>query len=333
MLDVITIGTATRDIFLKSAHFKVLKDPKHLKKLGFKTGEAECFALGSKLDIGESAFTVGGGAANAAVTFARQRMSTGAIMRVGDEFGDSITKKLETEKIKLFVVKDKKVGTAHSTILLTPGGERTILVYRGASSNFQKRDIPTKAFRASWAYITPGKTPLSVMQWVISNLKRQGAMIAMNPSKQYLEMGPTKMKPIFKSLNVVIVNREEASYLTGVDYGKVNRIFKKFDDIVQGIAVMTDGPKGSFVSDGRYLYKAGVFKEKQLIDRSVAGDAFGSGFVAGFMKEQDICLAMRLASANATSVVEHMGTQKGILSDRDFSGKRWHYLDLDIEPL
>jgi len=66
MYDVITIGTATQDVFLKSRDFKVLKDER------FITGQAECFALGAKIEVPDIFFTTGGGATNAAVTFARQ---------------------------------------------------------------------------------------------------------------------------------------------------------------------------------------------------------------------------------------------------------------------
>ena len=91
MFDVITIGTATRDVFLTSNLFKVLKDPTHLKKLGFKTGEAECFALGSKIEVEKPTITVGGGAANAALTFSRQGLRTASVLRMGDdELSDSI---------------------------------------------------------------------------------------------------------------------------------------------------------------------------------------------------------------------------------------------------
>ena len=77
--------------------------------------------------------------------------------------------------------------------------------------------------------------------------------------------------------------------------------------------------------------------KKALINKGVnttgAGDAFGSGFVAGLMAKNDINFALRLAAANATSVVEHIGAQEGILTKSDFSKPRFKYLDLDVEPL
>ena len=69
MFDVITIGTAAKDTFLISRFFKILKDSKHLKKFDFPTGEAQCFALGGKIELDNQVIATGGGATNAAVTF------------------------------------------------------------------------------------------------------------------------------------------------------------------------------------------------------------------------------------------------------------------------
>src|SRR3989344_8581849 len=99
---------------------------------------------------------------------------------------------------------------------------------------------------------------------------------------------------------------------------------------------MTDGHKGVMVSDGHYVYKAGIFKEKKLVDRTGAGDAFGSAFTAGLMrcgiaaknigsvKPSDVCFAIRLATANATSVVEHVGATEGALTKKGFANSRWN---------
>ncbi|MEK7512621.1 MAG: carbohydrate kinase family protein [Patescibacteria group bacterium] len=334
MFSVLTIGTATRDTFLTSPLFKVLHDPKHLKKLGFKTGEAQCFALGAKIDVGEPMVTVGGGAANAAVTFARQGLTTGVLVRLGDdENGSAIARSLARERIRVIPVASRTEKTAHSTILLTPGGERTILTYRGASGGMEAREVPFRKLAARWAYLVPGGIPLAVLMKIVAHLKSRGTRLAMNPSKTYLALGKEKLKPLLATLDVVIVNREEASYLTGVEYRNARGIFKQLDGLVPGIAVMTDGARGSLVSDGKYLYTAGIFREKKLVDRTGAGDAFGAGFVAGLVEKNDISYALRLAAANATAVVETIGAQAGILSKRTFADRRWRYLDLDVDPL
>jgi ribokinase len=344
MFDVLTIGTATRDVFIKSDVFKVIHDPEHLKKLGFPTGEAEYLPLGGKVEIPEPAVTVGGGAANAAVTFARQGFKTAAFMKLGrDEAGEEVIKTLKKDRVTTVPLYSSDKGTAFSVIMLSPTGERTILNYRGASEEVQKGEVPFKKLKARWAYIVPGRIPFATISLIVAHLKSQGAKIAMNPSRHYIELGAKQLKPILSRLDVVIMNREEASYLTGVRYEDEGKIFRKLDELVDGVAVMTDGPKGVWVSDGDCIFSAGIYKEKKLADRTGAGDAFGSGFVAGLARmtkpgarfsEAAIEYAIRLGSANATSVVESIGAQGGILKRADFENNgRFKKLSLKVKEI
>lgn len=348
MLDFLSIGTGTRDVFIKSQLFKVVRDPEHLEKLGFTTGEAQCFAFGGKLDIGEPKFCIGGGAANAAVTFARQGWQTGALLRLGeDENGEAILKTLKKEKIKTVPIFSKDKGTAFSVVMVSPSGERTILTYRGAGEEWPKSEIPFKKISARWAYIVPSKISFSTISLIVAHLKSQGAKIAMNPSRFYIEMGPKQLKPILSRLDAVILNREEASLLTNVPYEQEEKIFRRLDELVDGIAIMTDGPKGVSVSDGEVIYRAGVFKEKKIVDRTGAGDAFGSAFISALAEyekknrlpnktfpPQAIEYAIRLASANATSVVEYVGAQEGILTKKEFEkNRRWKKINIESKKI
>lgn len=334
MYDVVTIGTATRDVFITSPSFKALKDPKHLEALGFPTGEAECLALGAKIDIEAPVFTMGGGALNAARTFSRLGFKTAASFKIGnDEFGESILREVKSAKISPIVSRDVTLGTAYSTILLNPNGERTILAYRGASDEIRQKDVPLKKLGARWAYIVSGRMPLTLLKTLIEHLGKKGTRVALAPSRYYVEMGIKKLRPLLRYVQVVCMNREEAALFTKEEYKHEKLIFRKLDEAIQGFAVMTEGAQGSLVSDGRYLYRARTFKEKKLVDRTGAGDAFGAGFVAGLMRDKDIPYALRLASANATSVVERIGASEGALTLKEFQNKRWQYLDLDVEPL
>lgn len=334
MFDIITIGTATRDVFIKSHLFRVLRDPRHLEGLGFKTGEAECFALGAKVEIEKPTLTIGGGAVNSAVTFARQGFKTACLAKIGnDDSGAAILKELKKEKIQNLTVIDKIHGTAYSVILLSAEGERTILNYKGASENLAKKDIPFAKLKAKWVYIAPGNIPYEIMKLIVKYLKKNKTKIAMNPSKSYLSIGSKKLKPLLDNLDVVSLNREEATYLTGVDYKNEKELFRGLDELIKGIVVMTDGPRGVMVSDGENIYQSGTFQEKKLVDRTGAGDAFGSGFVAGLIKTKDIREAIRFATANATSVVEQYGATQGILRSKEIQVERFRELEIKSELL
>jgi len=342
MYDVITIGTATRDVFLKSPLFKVLRDSKHLKKIGVSTGEAQCFALGSKIEVESPIFTVGGGATNAAVTFSRQGLKTAALFKIGDdESAEYILKTIQKEEITSLAINDRNKKTAYSVILLAPGGERTILVYRGASEELKIQEIPFGKLTCRWAYISPGNISFPVMEKIFNFFSKNKTLIAFNPSKYFLKMGIKKIKPFLAKSKVVLLNREEAADLVGINYQKEKEIFKKLDEWVPGITIMTMGSDGVMVSDGLHIYSAGVFKDK-IVDRTGAGDAFGSGFVAGLIQKGEGCkkgfcqpfnieYAIRLGSANATSVIEHIGAKEGIITKNVFkNNSRWRSLKIKI---
>ncbi len=334
MYDVITIGSATQDVFLKTGGFKNLGDEECLKKIGFAGRKAKCFAAGDKIELDDLMIEFGGGGVNTAVSFARQGFNTAAIVKVGDDYvGRQVIDNMKNFGVKPFASKDKKEKTAYSSIILMPSGERTILVYRGAAEKMTNSDVPFSKLKAKWGYISPSNIPFSVIEKAVDSFKKNGVKVAMNPSGSYIEMGLKKLKNVFRKLDVVIMNREEAAELTGISYGDERAIFRKFDKVIDGIAVMTEGKRGSMVSDGRYMYRAGVYKEKGTIDRTGAGDAFGSGFVAGLMQKNEISWALKLASANATSVIEEIGAQTGILGKAALRKDRFKYLDLDIEPL
>ncbi len=341
MYDVITIGTATRDVFLRSSVFKPIKDPHFTAQLGFPTGVAECFAFGGKIEIEKPVLTTGGGSTNAAVTFARYRLSSAAIISIGkDEHGKAVVAELKKENIKPVITYARDLQTSYSSILLSETGERSILVYRGASDYMGR--VSGAHLKARWAYIVPGAIPLPRMKSLIERFKSEGISIAMNPSGHYIKLGEKALAPLLQDLRVVIMNREEASALTGVAFEDERGIFKKLDEIVKGLVVMTDGARGVMVSDGKMLYRAGIFKEQALVDRTGAGDAFGSGFVASLIAKtqnhestkaefnsEDIKSAIRFASANATSVVEYIGAKEGILTKAKFENDpRWQDLPI-----
>ncbi len=313
MFDVITVGTATQDVFLRFAH-----------------GKANCFTEGSKNEVEKPTFATGGGAVNVAVTFARQGFKTGVLCRVGDDDnGRALWKELEGENINFWKLKDQDLGTGYATVLLSSSGERTILSYRGASENLQNKEIPFSELKSKWLYVVPSHIDILTMEKLVEHCHYQGIMIAMNPSKFYLEKGAKNLKPFLDKVKVLIVNKEEASALTG--FTEKRDVFKKLDELIKGIAIMTDGHNGVWVSDGKKLYQAEVFKEKSVVDRTGAGDAFGSGFVAGLLLKEDIEYAIKLGSANATSVVESIGAHTGVLTRHQFENEsRWK--DLKINP-
>ncbi|MEK7542628.1 MAG: carbohydrate kinase family protein [Patescibacteria group bacterium] len=314
VFDVITIGSAVRDVFARTRDIKTIKDKK------FAVGEAACFSLGSKLNLDEVNFSVGGGAINTAVTFANQGFQVAAITQIGaDPEGQHIREKSEECGIHCdFFSIDKEHATSFSFILSLPDGSRTVFRYKGASWHLKESDIPWKQLQTKWLYINhmAGESH-NVLPRLLKEVKEQGAKIAWNPGSTQFEK-KKELRQLMNFADVFIVNQEEASLITGIPYQKKKEIFKKLDDLVHGLVIMTKGKDGVEVSNGRTLWSAGVLPLKKVVDRTGAGDAFGSGFVAALtQKPDDIENAIQFASANATGVLTQWGANHGLLKKFD----------------
>lgn len=309
MYDVITIGTVTRDVFLKSGDFEVVKNS------NYRTGRAGCFVLGTKLEIPKVAIASGGGGTNAAVSFSRQGFKTGCIARIGnDEIGKEIIEELKKEGIDPLFQIDPEHDTAYSTILVAADGERTILEYRGANDFINEKEIDWNNLKSKWIYIDSLAGNINLLEKILDWAKQNGVKTAFNPDKRLIKLG-TGLHKYLEDINIFIANEDESAYVAGIEYeeDKEPEIFKKLDEVVKGIVVMTKGPRGVEVSDGKKHFLAGI-PDSPILDRTGAGDSFGSGFVAGYIEnEGNIEYAIQLGTANATSVVQYFGAKQGLL--------------------
>jgi ribokinase len=308
MFDVITIGSATRDVFLKSKEFKSRRD--HSSPTGFNLP----LPLGSKLNVEELIFETGGGATNTAVTFAHQGLSTACICRVGDDpGGKAVVESLEKEGVNTeFTRKDRENYTAYSIILVVKSGERTILSFRGASGAFSEDMFPKGKLDTKWVVITSLGGNIRLLNDLVASSKEKGAKIALIPGGGELKKGLRVLRPIFAKADILVMNREEASELTGIPFEDKERLDQRTCRLAGGVSIVTDGINGATACDGSYFYHIGIHEVK-AVDRTGAGDAFASGFIVGLMKYENIEGALELAIDNSSSVVSFFGAKKGIL--------------------
>ena len=280
----------------------------------FSTGEGICLPLGSKLEIKKIVTATGGGGANASFTFARQGLKAAFIGVVGDDFnGHEFINTLKAEGINTdSIALHTDDHTAYSTILVHSSGERTILSYKGEGQHFNAKEVPFDSLQTSWLFLDSlgGNYDLltRAVDWAAANKIK----IATNPGSKELGHGLDKLKPLLERADIVSMNQEEAAKLTGLNYHDEEGIFKAMDELVKGIFVMTQGPDGVVVSDGQHMYRAGV-PDSPVVERTGAGDAFVSGFVAQYMQSRDIVKSIQFATANSSSVVTQYGATAGIL--------------------
>ncbi|MDD5144884.1 MAG: carbohydrate kinase family protein [Candidatus Pacebacteria bacterium] len=324
MFDVITFGSATQDIYLNSKKFLMVKGE------SFDTGEGMCLAIGSKMEIEDAFFFSGGGGTNAAATFANQGFKVAYCGMVGeDSAGDAVIKDLVKFGTDTALVKRAKEKSTNTSVLFDyPGKDRTVLVYRGASDVLKKKDIPWQKLKgAKWFYLAPFSGELAELtEDIVDFAKENGIKTAFNPGYSQLNFSEDKLRRILKKTEVLILNREEASKLTGIPCQREREVFKKIDEYTANIAIMTKGGEGVVVSDGQYLYRSPSLGIK-CIDGTGAGDAFGSGFVAGMMEKNDIVYAIQFAMANSSYSLQVRGAKEGLLK----KGQKWEKVKVEKE--
>ncbi|MSR85002.1 carbohydrate kinase family protein [Candidatus Uhrbacteria bacterium] len=306
--NIITVGAATQDVFVKSKKFEEMRDP-HAPD-----GLDACVPLGSKIDVDDLIFSTGGGATNSAVTFARLGFKTACISRIGqDPVGEMVLSELKKEKIATVgIEQDGKLKTGYSIIFLSGSGHRAILTHRGAAAEIKASALANGTINTPWIYLTSLNGNLSSLKTIFSSAKRKRTSVAWNPGHRELELGIKKLRPWLEHTSILILNREEAALLTEQSPRHLESIFKILQPFLFDALVITDGQRGAYVSNGKNILFAPALKAKR-INTTGAGDAFGSAFTAALIKERSIEDAVKIAMLNATGVITHMGAKAGIL--------------------
>ncbi|MEK6891790.1 MAG: carbohydrate kinase family protein [Nanoarchaeota archaeon] len=310
MYDVITVGSATVDVFAKTHFSELIKiiDPK---------GETDLLAFpsGSKILIDDLEFTAGGGGTNTAVALSRLGHKVGFLGKLGEGTNsDFIHKNLMNEKIDLLCAHGKG-NAGYSIILDALDHDRTILAYKGINDELKAEDIPFRKLKTKWFYFSAmmGES-FHTLEKIAEFAQKNKIKIAFNPSTYLAEKGSRYLKNILSKTELLILNKEEAELLVGRD--SFDNLLVKLKRLGPKIAVITDGKNNLYVIDDLHIYSA-FPPPVRIVDATGAGDAFASSFLCGLLKNKDTEFAIKLGIINAQSVVSHYGAKNILLSYKE----------------
>jgi len=325
-VDVVTVGSAIKDVMFYSDEVEVIKNKNNLTKQKLMAVE-----YGAKLEVGEVFLNFGGGAMNVGVGLRNFGLKVAPLVNVGkDVNGQEIFYFLRKMKMNTSLVQvDKKHATGFSFILTALNDkEHTIFTFKGSTRHLKIPNL--KNIKTSWYAVSS----LSLNDWdqelnkVLKEVERTWELVdskrvklAWNPGgKQLSEY--QKMKKFLPKTEVLIVNKDEAIELVLNLYGKkvnktkINQPRYLLDLLRQTGArniVITAASKGAYGIDdkGKYYYESS--KAKKIVDTVGAGDAFFSGFIAGFHKKKTFEDGLKSGIKNSTAVLREIGAQNGLL--------------------
>jgi len=300
--DMITVGSASVDAFVGT-------DTKKFTILHKAMEEDVCLPIGSKILIKQLVYDTGGAGTNTAVAFSRLGLKTGWIGKIGnDQNSRHILAEMKKEKVD-FLGEHSTGGTGFSIILIGIDKNRTILAYKGINDTLSWNDIKTK--KTKWFYIGSMLNKSYKTTEQIAKYARQHRIkYAFNPSAYLAQKSLKGLMKIVHGCEILVLNKEEAALLTGITDIDIN--LKKLQKHAK-ITVITDGPRGAYAYNGVQKYT--LFPRRvKVIETTGAGDAFASGFTAGYILFNDMEYALQMAQAEAASVIQHIGAKRDLLN-------------------
>ncbi|HXY18097.1 MAG TPA: carbohydrate kinase family protein, partial [Candidatus Nitrosopolaris sp.] len=145
--------------------------------------------------------------------------------------------------------------------------------------------------------------------------RHEPVKLAFQPGTFQIEAGVHRLKRIYARTEILALNREEATAVSGGDHNDINDLMDKLHALGPRIVLISDGHAGAYASDGTSRYKMPIYPDpKPPFERTGAGDAFTSTFVAAIARGADVEGALLWAPINAMSVVQQVGAQAGLLN-------------------
>lgn len=322
MYDVVTIGDASEDIFVRPHKFNIEANRK------FATGKGVSFELGEKISLDNVFYDIGGSACNSAVSFARQGFKTSIVTATGkDSPSEKIWKRLDDEGVDTSNIKSNSSIKTNFSVIFNLEEERTIFVCHGIDD--YSLLAPKKSLKTKWVYLCPmGENTVDIENRLISMASEKGTKIAWNPGSLQVEKGASGYRALLKNISVIILNREEA--LKFINYPvrpTESDVAAAIGKLGPKIVVVTDGKKGAFCYDGSRSYKVEALNQER-VDATGAGDSFASAFIGRFIDKDEedfvdqylISDALKAGIINSTSVVHQLGAEAGLLSMTEING-------------
>ena len=257
--------------------------------------------------------THGGGAAgNVASWLTRTNTEATIVGHVGnDAAGSALASEFDLLGVRHnnLVVESGHSGVV--VVLVDPTGERTMFPDNGANSGLHIGDLPDlHGFDAVYISGYAPLDPLSLpgIKAMLTKIREVGIPIYFDPASVggMQEVSIDEVKSWLPQMDVLLLNEEEAIYLTGK-----SDIEQSLDDLLQYChsVVIKRGSHGSIgKSRGSVAISVPAFPAT-VVDTTGAGDSFAAGFISQFAANQDMNRALLVGAEVAAHCVAIVGAR------------------------
>ena len=273
-MKVTTIGGATVDIIVHHA--------------------ADEFQLGAKHEVRHIGLYAGGGAMNAAFSFALHGAHVRVVNAVGSDVeGQWLRQALADKGIDpqaMQVVEGARTGKA--VIHVMADGQATVFVQRGAGASLRlDRDVLSKPL-CDVIYVTAlGELPTEQLSHTLADMGDAKPFFVINPGARQLKAFRPLLLPLLDQADLICLNAIEAQVLADVpgellseqySFEQTKALIPKLVRHPGQCLLITLGGDGAVFYDGTSCH-SGLPAKVSLVSTVGAGDAFNSAFVHAWL--------------------------------------------------
>lgn len=314
--DIISIGDSTIDTFIRIHDASVECDINHKEcKI--------CLKYGDKIPVDAISHSVAGNAANFAAGTSSLGLKTAIYTNLGnDSEGELIKNVLTGRGIAPDYIEVKAGKSSNSSAIITFQGERTALVYHQPWFYH----LPNLS-SSKWVYLTSMAETFvnsNIIDEVSHYCEMSEAKLVFSPGTFQIKANVKRYPKLLERCEVFVVNLEEAKRVLEIDLAEQIEpvdLLSKLLLLGPKIVVITDGKEGSWASDGTKRYKTGIFPVS-VVEKTGAGDAYTSAFVAGLYYGLKLEEAMIWGTINSAHVISRMGPMEGLMTKEEIERYR-----------
>ena len=303
--DFIAIGDTVIDAFIRLSVGHI-QETAHGREL--------CVPYGMKVPFDEVYILPAvGNSANASVSAARLGLNSALLTSLGkDEHGNECLEQLTKEKVATNFVRQEEGKKTNYHYVLWKDDDRTILI-----KHEKFTPVIPDIGNPKWLYLSSlGGHTLPFHHELVEYVKNHPEIkLAFQPGTFQLGFG-SELVELYKNTEVVCMNKEEAEGLLVLEGCPVKDLLDGLNKLGPKIVIVTDGPQGAYIRYDNTYFSMPLYPDiAPPLERTGAGDAFFSTFIAYLAKGYDAAYAMKRAPINSMSVVQHVGAQEGLLSE------------------
>ncbi|MEM2273362.1 MAG: carbohydrate kinase family protein [Candidatus Bathyarchaeia archaeon] len=242
------------------------------------------------------------------------------VSKVGWDFPETYLRWLMRKGVDLSHLRIDKTSKTTSFLIKYGADEERDMFLKSRAPPISAEDV--EGLETKVAHISPIANEVSIT--LIEEVAKMTSIVSLDPQgllRQFDRDGKVFLHGIsdlsfLKHVNVLKASEGELKSLTGLS--DVLRSLEKIRGLGVEVAIATAGLRGAFIYFNNGVFYIPAAQPKKFVDPTGAGDSFIGGFLAEYVRGEDILWCASIGSSVASYVVEEVGP-------KGFKGKRKVY--------